>query len=132
MIFVPGVAAEFFEFDSHAEMQRRLPELFNASGNYRPWQLLALQDRDRLFIQQGSSALAYRFHGGAALTGDALAHSALSRLDTQLTNEWGRRVVAQHGVHAAGGYGRCRAPDAAAGGGSHAGIARRADRLAAP
>ncbi|NWB48985.1 dermonecrotic toxin domain-containing protein [Pseudomonas gingeri] len=93
VIFVPGVAEEFFEFDSHSEMQRRLPELFNAPGNYRPWQLLALQDRDRLFTQPGSSALAYRFHGGAALTGDALAHSALSRLDTQLTNEWAAALL---------------------------------------
>ncbi|NWA29565.1 hypothetical protein HX866_32265 [Pseudomonas gingeri] len=93
VIFVPGVAEEFFEFGSHAEMQRRLPELFNAPGNYRPWQLLALQERDRLFTPPDSSALAYRFQACTPLTGDALAHSALSRLDTQLANEWAAALL---------------------------------------
>jgi len=93
VIFVPGVTEEFFEFDSHAEMQSQLPELFNAPGNYRLWQLLALQERDRLFTQSDSPALAYHFHEGPPLAGDALAHSALSRLDTQLANEWAAALL---------------------------------------
>ncbi|MBV6754103.1 hypothetical protein KV580_27685 [Pseudomonas chlororaphis] len=93
VIFVPGGAEEFFEFDSHAEMQRGLEELFNAPGNYRPWQLLALQERHQLFSQPDGPALAYRFQGCAELGGDALAHSALSRLDTQLANEWAAALL---------------------------------------
>ncbi len=93
VVFVPGMAAEFFEFAGHAEMQRRLPERFNAPGNYRLWQLLALQERHQLFPQPDRPALAYRFQPGAALADDALAHSALSRLDTQLASEWAAALL---------------------------------------
>lgn len=93
VLFVPGVSEEFFEFASRAEMQQRLPERFNAPGNYRLWQLLALQERHQLFPQADQPALAYRFQASAELSGDALAHSALSRLDTQLANEWAAALL---------------------------------------
>ena len=93
IVFVPGVSAEFFEFASFVEMQQRLPELFNAPGNYRLWQLLALQERHQLFAQPDRPALAYRFQSCVALAGDALAHSALNRLDSQLANEWAAALL---------------------------------------
>ncbi|NWA04952.1 dermonecrotic toxin domain-containing protein [Pseudomonas gingeri] len=93
VVFVPGGPVEFFEFANPAEMHRRLPELLDAAGNYRLWQLLALQARHRLFPQGTRPALPYLFQDCAALTGDAFAHSALSRLDTQLANEWAAALL---------------------------------------
>ncbi|WP_338521684.1 DUF6543 domain-containing protein [Pseudomonas batumici] len=93
VVFVPGMSEEFFEFASHAELQRGLAQLFNAPGNYRLWQLLALPERHQLFPQPDGPALAYHFQACAALAGDALAHSALSRLDTQLANEWAAALL---------------------------------------
>jgi len=88
VVFVPGFAEEFFEFANLAELQRELPRHLNAPGNYRLWQLLPLQERHHLFGQTDTAALAYGFQACASLPDDALAHSALGRLDTQLANEW--------------------------------------------
>ncbi|WP_248797925.1 dermonecrotic toxin domain-containing protein [Pseudomonas sp. MWU13-2105] len=93
VLFVPGVSEELFEFSSHAEMQQQLAQLLNTPGSYRPWQLLALQERHQLFPRADRPALAYRFQTSVELTGDALAHSALSRLDTQLANEWAAALL---------------------------------------
>ncbi|MGY2197562.1 dermonecrotic toxin domain-containing protein [Pseudomonas gingeri] len=93
VVFVPGAPVEFFEFADPAEMHRRLPEVLNAPGNYRPWQLLALQERHRLFPQGARPALPYHFQDSPALAGDAFAHSALSRLETQLANEWAAALL---------------------------------------
>ncbi|QXI28727.1 dermonecrotic toxin domain-containing protein [Pseudomonas vanderleydeniana] len=88
VVFVPGVAEEFFEFSSLAELQRELPRHLNAPGNYAAWQLLPVQERHELFGQADPAALPYGFLACAPLDDDALAHSALGRLDTQLANEW--------------------------------------------
>ncbi|NVZ79913.1 hypothetical protein HX859_33945, partial [Pseudomonas gingeri] len=93
VVFVPGALVEFFEFADPADMHRRLPEVLNAPGNYRPWQLLALQERHRLFPQGARPALPYHFQDSPALAGDAFAHSALSRLETQLANEWAAALL---------------------------------------
>ncbi|WP_419737139.1 dermonecrotic toxin domain-containing protein [Pseudomonas sp. COR18] len=88
VVYVPGVAEEFFEFTSMAELQRELPRHLNAPGNYSAWQLLPLQERHHLFGQTDRAALPYGFLECPPLADDALAHSALARLDTQLASEW--------------------------------------------
>ncbi|KPA92188.1 hypothetical protein PF66_00859 [Pseudomonas asplenii] len=88
IVYVPGVAEEFFEFTNLAELQRELPTHLNAPGNYSAWQLLPLQERHQLFAPADPTALPYGFLECAPLADDALAHSALARLETQLASEW--------------------------------------------
>ncbi|OWP68929.1 dermonecrotic toxin domain-containing protein [Pseudomonas sp. K2I15] len=88
VVYLPGSAKVFHEFASLAQMQLTLPARVQGPERAALWQRLPLAHRQAL-------AQAFTVRRSAALTDDALRHSALAQLNNQRDNEWGC-LLARH------------------------------------
>ncbi|SDN65548.1 dermonecrotic toxin domain-containing protein [Pseudomonas azotoformans] len=95
VIYLPGMARAFYEFSAWEQVQCGLTSLLNGALFSVLWQCLPLRRRHEAC--RGETRLAR----GAALTGDALQHSAIAVLDAQWDNELACALSINHATVAA-------------------------------
>ncbi|MGB3124523.1 MAG: DUF6543 domain-containing protein [Pseudomonas sp.] len=79
VIYLPGLAQAFHEFENWEQVQQRLPARVHTSLFSKLWHYLPFEHRH---------AAPNALQPGSAIAGDALAHSAQALLEEQWHNEW--------------------------------------------
>ncbi|WP_146012683.1 MULTISPECIES: dermonecrotic toxin domain-containing protein [unclassified Pseudomonas] len=95
VIYLPGMARAFYEFNTWEQVQCGLTSLLNGELFSFLWQCLPLRRRHEAC--HGETRLAC----GAALAGDALQHSAIAVLEAQWDNELACALSINHAAVAA-------------------------------